>query len=175
MYRVNMRMVTYWFGAFDKLSASSPKNGMLLHENGSWWPVDFTKHWLSDEIRKVPAIEWKAFLLFSKKGAYAEWKNEFGSSQYLEMKKNEESDAFAVRIFEAQSKEEAEIQKREADPVRKLEWLLKRHDWTYMFSDDHRYWASGDASWKQITDLRIVVGDKVWTKLVKKYQPKEVA
>lgn len=28
--------------------------------------------------------------------------------------------------------------------------LLARHDWYYEFSDDHRYWSSGNASWRKI-------------------------
>jgi hypothetical protein len=31
--------------------------------------------------------------------------------------------------------------------------LLKYHDWTYMYSDDHRYWVSGERSWKQIRNI----------------------
>jgi len=35
-----------------------------------------------------------------------------------------------------------------------LEAALKRHDWYYDYSDDHRVWSSGNANWKLIQDLR---------------------
>jgi hypothetical protein len=32
-----------------------------------------------------------------------------------------------------------------ADPWQEFERLLKRHDWTYEYSDDHRVWQAGTA------------------------------
>jgi hypothetical protein len=30
---------------------------------------------------------------------------------------------------------------------------LSKHDWYYQYSDDHRWWSSGNASWKIINDV----------------------
>lgn len=34
------------------------------------------------------------------------------------------------------------------------EECLKKHDWFYHYSDDHRYWSSGQASHEKINSLR---------------------
>ena len=34
-----------------------------------------------------------------------------------------------------------------------FETMLRRHDWTYAMSDDHRYWVSGEAAMKKINQM----------------------
>lgn len=52
------------------------------------------------------------------------------------------------------------------------EHLLKNHDWTYAYSDDHRVWCSGEAARKRINQLKEMLStenmDKA-EKLFKKY------
>lgn len=31
--------------------------------------------------------------------------------------------------------------------------LCARHDWYYAYSDDHRYWVAGEASWDRLKRL----------------------
>lgn len=38
--------------------------------------------------------------------------------------------------------------------------LLNRHDWTYQYSDDHRYWLAGDRSWRRI-EATVTAADKL--------------
>lgn len=56
--------------------------------------------------------------------------------------------------------------------------MLKEHDWTYMYSDDHRYWVKGSEEMKKIQayikehgqvakDLYIVYYEKIFGKLDK--------
>lgn len=38
----------------------------------------------------------------------------------------------------------------DTEEMRAYKEALRRHDWTYQYSDDHRYWAAGQASWDHI-------------------------
>ena len=39
------------------------------------------------------------------------------------------------------------------DILVKLEEKMKRHNWYYHYSDDHRYWSAGQASMDEIVKL----------------------
>ena len=61
--------------------------------------------------------------------------------------------------------------------LQKFEWYLKHHDWYYEFSDDHRYWRSGNASANKIKQLREELENDGLSKEVQalydKYAPKK--
>lgn len=58
-----------------------------------------------------------------------------------------------------------------ADPVKGLERALKRHDWTYAYSDDHRYFAAGERSWANIRALMAQVPVETARELFNKARP----
>lgn len=39
------------------------------------------------------------------------------------------------------------------DVVEKFKQMLQRHDWTYMMSDDHRWYVAGQAEENRIMDM----------------------
>lgn len=41
----------------------------------------------------------------------------------------------------------------DTEEMRAYKEALRRHDWTYQYSDDYRYWAAGQASWDRITSM----------------------
>jgi hypothetical protein len=57
----------------------------------------------------------------------------------------------------------------------KYEELLKTHDWTYNYSDDHRYWKKGVAEAEEIRrskDILCGLGmDQLATEMYTKYSP----
>jgi len=56
--------------------------------------------------------------------------------------------------------------------TQELENLMKKHDWYYEMSDDHRVWKKGSAELKNIHNLIKQVGKKDAMKLWKMYLPK---
>lgn len=56
---------------------------------------------------------------------------------------------------EVQARVEARKKAEDGDDVvlLVLSQRLREHDWTYQYSDDHRYWRAGEASWKRILEL----------------------
>ena len=57
--------------------------------------------------------------------------------------------------------------------IKELERLLKSHDWTYMYSDDRRYYDKGRDSSDKIHKLVTDIGDdgkKLYKKYSKKYE-----
>lgn len=55
--------------------------------------------------------------------------------------------------------------------IQQFEELLKNHDWTYMMSEDSRYYRRGQNQLKEI-DEAIVQGGEEYQKLYKKYRDK---
>lgn len=56
-----------------------------------------------------------------------------------------------------------------------LETALKKHDWTYHFSDDHRYWSRGNEQEKRIKFLMTqakAIDEERAIKLYEEYAPK---
>jgi hypothetical protein len=51
--------------------------------------------------------------------------------------------------------------------------LLKKHDWYYEFSDDHRVWAAGHASAKHLSSLALVFDPDF--EILKTFAPKGIA
>ena len=79
-------------------------------------------------------------------------------------------------VEQARVQVQAEIDEEsaiKADPVKDLERCLQRHDWTYQYSDDHRYWVAGEASARRIQELMEIVPEKVGRALFKKYKDKK--
>ena len=64
------------------------------------------------------------------------------------------------------------------EPLAVLEKLLKSHDWTYEFSDDHRVWKQGMAERSAINqEQKRLISNGLATveevqELTKKYAPK---
>lgn len=80
----------------------------------------------------------------------------------------------AVADFREKMQEKLDYNTRfETDYVFQLEERLKRHDWTFMFSDDHRYWASGQANLDAIRKLMNRLGNQ-GTMLWNKYCPADM-
>lgn len=53
--------------------------------------------------------------------------------------------------------------------------LLECHDWTYMYSDDFRYWSSGDLTWRRISSiLKLHEDDPKWDDAVGEASPFKV-
>jgi hypothetical protein len=53
-----------------------------------------------------------------------------------------------------------------------FQFLLGIHDWTYMYSDDFRYWRSGETSWSRIRGiLEIHEDDPKWQEAVDEASP----
>jgi len=59
-----------------------------------------------------------------------------------------------------------------SDRVSLLRTLLERHDLTYDYSDDHRYWVAGQASWSKIQEVAETIPRKYfnieWNRVVRK-------
>ena len=59
-----------------------------------------------------------------------------------------------------------------------LEKLLKTHDWTYQYSDDHRVWSKGNEQSKEIhRQMNICCGlglDTVANELYNKHKPEYI-
>lgn len=53
--------------------------------------------------------------------------------------------------------------------VEKLELALKHHDWTYMMSDDYRWFSSGQAEHDRIIQLMKEVGEPLASEMYHKY------
>lgn len=53
--------------------------------------------------------------------------------------------------------------------VEKLELMLKHHDWTYMMSDDYRWYSAGSEHEKKIKALMAEVGEPAAQELWDKY------
>lgn len=54
--------------------------------------------------------------------------------------------------------------------LERLEEALKKHDWFYHYSDDHRAWTKGTNEWREITALRDAAEDKeAADALIKRY------
>mgnify|MGYP006274017189 CR=1 FL=1 len=81
----------------------------------------------------------------------------------------------AVKEFRAKLKEKEDYQNKfNNDLLFQLEQRLKSHDWTYMYSDDHRWWASGQANLDKINKLISILGVQ-GTVLWNKYCPADAA
>lgn len=58
--------------------------------------------------------------------------------------------------------------------------MLRKHDWYYNYSDDHRAWTKGRDSWKKITATKARINEmgedkaRLGDALFVKYQPKEL-
>jgi len=72
----------------------------------------------------------------------------------------------AVDKFHAEYLENLEYNSRyNEDKLFQLEERLKGHDWTFMFSDDHAHWSSGNANLNAIRRLvkeTAEQGSKLW-------------
>ena len=58
-----------------------------------------------------------------------------------------------------------------------FETLLKRHDWFYGYSDDHRYYSAGRAQWEKIMSLMPAAVSTDYNRVVElynKYSPDKV-
>lgn len=74
-------------------------------------------------------------------------------------------------VIHEQEDEIDRINRIENDPLFALEDAMKRHDWYYHFSDDHRVWSSGEGNAKRIGKLSRSVPKKEFDRLMEKYCP----
>lgn len=61
----------------------------------------------------------------------------------------------------------------EKNPFDNLEEQLKKHDWFYHYSDDHRVWSNGEKHWKIIRKLIEQIPTEKVLQLWEKYAPKD--
>lgn len=76
---------------------------------------------------------------------------------------------------EGEDKQHHEIHIDFDEELKKLDKELKRFDWTYMFSDDHRKWMSGEQHKKEIQEMinELLKVEREKTKeIIKKHQEK---
>jgi hypothetical protein len=53
-----------------------------------------------------------------------------------------------------------------------LQLLLRTHDWTYQFADDHRSWAAGDLHWHKIKEVAERLPRETTERIWSDYAPK---
>jgi hypothetical protein len=89
----------------------------------------------------------------------------------LQSKSNKITKALVSELKTAMAADQEEVQKR-LDPAYMLEVRLKRHDWSYEYSDDYRYWSSGFNNLTEIKKLMEIVPKHTANRLYKKYCPR---
>ena len=80
----------------------------------------------------------------------------------------------SVEKFRAEIAERETYNSRMGEPEFALEETLKRHDWYHAYSDDHRYWASGEASLRKIRELMKQIPEQRAKELWNQYAPQDM-
>ena len=143
-----------------------PVHGFLIKQDNTTVSFNLKKK----AIDGLDPFAYKAFV-FDRRGKYefsAQWNRLNGNTGWATASTKEE----IIQEVLKRQQEETDYQNRmETDPEFCLEELLKRHDWYYAFSDDHRYWVSGEAASKRIKAKRNEVGEDVFKRLWDQYCP----
>ncbi len=146
-----------------------PTKGVIVYADRIT-ELDFTKHESTMLISQADGPNVVAIGTLCVQGWSLTWGNPCGGTSHVTNKDLNTAVEQARVQVQAEIDEEAAIK---ADPVKDLERCLQRHDWTYQYSDDHRYWVAGEASARRIQELMEIVPEKVGRALFKKYKDKK--
>jgi hypothetical protein len=160
------RTIWYWHS-----QKGGPKDAILVYQDGSYREVDLRQS-LSEEVR----ASFGSMVGIGLKGLLdGKWSVEFqvGHKKYSSIELcNNVSEVVSTVLAEVKTAQDDEALLK-ANPEIELERRLQSHDWTYAYSDDHRYWSAGDSNWKRICVLELKVSPEKFQELWKKYAPAE--
>lgn len=166
MIRVNLNL--YPKPWLERSGSNFPSTGYTLMRDGSEIPFDMKND--PEAVKKLDMEEAVAMVLYCPKP------NTY-SARWVRLDETNASASGETRAevnrkaIQKQRDEEEYKAKFDSDPEFAYEEMLKRADWYYSYSDDHRIWAAGERYFDKMNELGFKLPEFTRNELYNKYCP----
>jgi hypothetical protein len=175
---MSLNTLYHWMNEATRSGYRGPKQGAVLLKSGQVIELDFTDWQARNKLNAVGLDDVVATFTKAPRGGWSGQASvrslRGGTHNVYSQDGGNDFDAVKNDILEKVAEYEADFTRLEKDPEAKLEALLKSHDWYHAYSDDYRYYAAGERSWKLIQEQAKLVDTEKVRELFEKHSPEDI-